>query len=152
MCRIIEIVYVTHFKGHLEIYALTSCSLTSSSTAKFFFFPYKNFIEKNKTFTYDHHNLCSIILHQYHFAAITNFSILSFFFIHPEPFIGVLQKRLFEFLEHPSINSISKKNGFSENFGKHSSKIFILKSFIQVPLQAFLLCERPLALKGSHSF
>ena len=150
MCRIIEIVYVTQFKGHLEIYALTSCSLTSSSTAKFFFFPYKNFIEKNKTFTYDHHNLCSIILHQYHFAAITNFSILSFFSSIQSHSLVFYKKGCLK--EHPSINSISKKNGFSENFGKHSSKIFILKSFIQVPLQAFLLCERPLALKGSHSF
>ena len=37
-----------------------------------------------------------------------NYSFLYPFFIHPEAFIGVLEKRLFELLEHPSI-SISKK-------------------------------------------
>ena len=45
-----------------------------------------------------------------------------------------------------------QKNSFSENFGKISSKALNLESFIQVHLQAFLVCERTLALKSSHPF
>ena len=65
-----------------------------------------------------------------------SFSMLPFF-IHPEASIDVLLKRLFEFLEHPSITSISRKNSFSEHFGKTSFRTFILESFIQIHLQVF---------------
>ena len=54
-------------------------------------------------------------------------SLLSFF-IHPEASIGVLEKKIYEFLEHPYI-SMSEKC-FNKMFWGNS----ILKSLIQVHL------------------
>ena len=86
------------------------------------------------------------------FFSITNFSHVMFFY----PSRGIhwcFLRRLFEFLEHPFITSISKKKkSFSDNFGKLPSKTFILESFIQEHLQNFLVCERPVALKSSRPF
>ena len=116
-----------------------------------FIFPLQKFNWKNKTFTYDHYNSCA----QLFGASITLLQLLIllmlYFFIYIEASIGVLYRSLLELLEHPSINRISKKN-FLWNIGKLPSKTFILQSFIQVHLQAFLVCERPLALKGSLLF
>ena len=67
-----------------------------------------------------------------------NFSINSKVLFFPNK--NFIEKTV-ESLEHSPITSISKKNSFSENFGKLFSKTFILESFIQVHLQAFLVCE-----------
>ena len=70
----------------------------SIGTAKFHF-SMTNFFEKT-IHLWPIQLLCSIIWHQYHFTAITHLLI----------FIGVLGKKLFEFLEHRSIsNSKTKK-------------------------------------------
>ena len=45
-----------------------------------------------------------------------------------------------------------QKNSFSENFRKLFNKTFVLESFIQALLQAFLLYKRPLTLKGLRPF
>ena len=54
--------------------------LTSASTAKFYFSHTKHLLKKYNIYTWSLKLLCSIIWHQYLFATITNFSILSFFF------------------------------------------------------------------------
>ena len=91
------------------------CHLAVSISSKILFLPYKIFLKKNKTLPIQ--ILQSIIWHQYRLSTINHFHFL---FIHSEASIGVLVKRLFEFLDQPSI-SISK-NSFSENFGKLSSE------------------------------
>ena len=53
-------------------------------------------------------------------------------------------------IAHPL--SIEKKNSFSENVGKLFSKTFMLESVMQLHLQAFLVCESSLSLKGSRLF
>ena len=72
------------------------------------------------------------------------------FFIHSESSIGVLEKMLLEFLEHLSI-SISK-HSFNEKLGKLPIKTSILEPFIRGHLEAFQICERLLAVKGSCPF
>ena len=119
------------------------CHLAVSISSKILFLPYKIFLKKNKTLPIQ--ILQSIIWHQYRLSTINHFHFL---FIHSEASIGVLVKRLFEFLDHPSI-SISKKS-FSKNFANLSNETFILESFSQVDLPAFQVWETPLTLKGSY--
>ena len=106
------IVYVTHFKGHLEIYALPSCCQHQQQDL---ISPLQNVFEKIKRYQY---KSCSQLFGTS--IAFLQLIISLFFKIHSEASIGVLVKRLFEFLDQPSI-SISK-NSFSENFGKLSSE------------------------------
>ena len=81
--------------------------LVSASTAKFYFSLTRIFFEKIK-----HLYMTNTTLVLNYLAPVSlchNYSFLCYlFFTHPEASIGVLEKRLFEFLEHPPI-SISKK-------------------------------------------
>ena len=132
--------------------------LNISINSKVLLFTHKNFIDEIKLlvilviFTYDHCNSCA----QLFGTSITLLQLLiSIYYLFFHPSRGIcwcfLKTIAWIFRAHIHYQHF-KKISFSENFGKLSSKTFILESFIQVHLLAFLVYERPLALKGSRPF